>query len=132
MPAQSFRWTTPPQDFNFSGPEALRAFFFPRQTLQIQEAARILGIGREALYKRLWRGDTSLKICKRPGSGRQFILLDNLICYLFPSQENPLTDPPEKASSDYTNAAFQEKRKVGRPRGSKNKTKSPVKEGGAK
>ncbi|AKS23483.1 hypothetical protein ABH19_06580 [Leptospirillum sp. Group II 'CF-1'] len=132
MPAQAFRWTNPPQNFNFSGPEALRAYFFPRQAIQIQEAARVIGIGREALYKRKWRGDQSLKISKRPGSGRQFILLDDLIAYLFP-QENPLSPLSDNASSDCTNGVIPEKRKAGRPRGSKNKpkAKAPL-EGGAK
>ncbi len=123
MPAQAFRWTNPPQDFTFSGPEALRAYFFPRQTIQIQEAARIIGVGREALYKRQWRGDESLKIRKRPGNGRQFILLDDLISYLFPSSipENPelQTTSPE----NYTNGVAVEGKKRGRPRGSKNKPK---------
>ena len=53
MPRQAFRWTNPPENFRASGPEVLRAYFFPRQVLQIQEAARIIGISREALYKRL-------------------------------------------------------------------------------
>nr|EES53798.1 MAG: hypothetical protein UBAL3_48660011 [Leptospirillum ferrodiazotrophum] len=78
----AFRNTNPPNDSLSAGPEALRSFFFPRQVLQIQEAARILGLGREALYKRIWRGDHSLKIRKFPG-GRQYVLLEDLISYLF-------------------------------------------------
>lgn len=130
MPAQAFRWTNPPQDFTFSGPEALRAYFFPRQTIQIQEAARIIGVGREALYKRQWRGDESLKIRKRPGNGRQFILLDDLISYLFPfaTPENP--ELQATSFDDYTNGVV-ERKKRGRPRGSKNKPKAPFQEGGA-
>ena len=50
MPGQTFHHTNEPQDFSLSGPQALRSFFFPRQTVQIQEAARILGIGRERNY----------------------------------------------------------------------------------
>ena len=123
MPAQAFRWTNPPENFHFSGPEALRAFFFPRQTVQMQEAARVLGIGREALYKRQWKGGFALKISKRPG-GRQYVLLDDLIAYLFP-QENPPQTAPDNAQSDYTNGVISEKRKAGRPRGAKNKPKAP-------
>lgn len=128
MPAQAFRWTNPPEHFHFSGPEALRAYFFPRQAVQIQEAARILGKGREALYKRQWRGDNSLKISRRPG-GRQYILLDDLIAYLFPP-ENPLPTAPANAPSECTNGVIPQ-RKAGRPRGSKNKPKS-YPEGGAR
>ena len=130
MPAQAFRWTNSPENFNFSGPEALRAFFFPRQTLQMKEAARVLGIGREALYKRQWRGGGfALRISQRAG-GRQYVLLEDLIAYLFP-QENPLPTAPANAQSDYTNGVITEKRKPGRPRGAKNKAKAPG-EGGAK
>nr|EES52025.1 MAG: hypothetical protein UBAL3_94580001a [Leptospirillum ferrodiazotrophum] len=128
MPAQAFRWTNPPQNFNFSGPEALRAYFFPRQTVQIQEAARIIGVGREAIYKRQWRGNTALRLSRRPGSKRQFILLDDLISYLFPP-ENPLPASSDNAQSDCTNGVTT--KKPGRPRGSKNKPKS-YPEGGAR
>ena len=130
MPAQAFRWTNQPEHFHFSGPEALRAYFFPRQAIQIQEAARVIGKGREALYKRQWRGDNSLKISKPPGSGRQFILLDDLIAYLFPP-ENPLPTAPANATSECTNGVTA-KSKPGRPRGSKNKIKTPIQEGGAR
>lgn len=128
MSAQSFRWTNPPENFKFSGPEALRAFFFPRQTVQIQEAARIIGVGREAMYRR----DRGIQFKKRPGNGRQFILLDDLISYLFPSSqsENPEQDTsPEK---DCTNGVAEEKKKPGRPRGSKNKPSAPQKNGGVR
>ncbi len=130
MPAQAFRWTNPPQDFTFSGPEALRAYFFPRQTIQIQEAARILGVGREAIYKRQWRGDESLRIRKRPGNGRQFILLDDLIAYLFPSTTLESSELQATSSDNYTNGVEVEGKKRGRPRGAKNKHKAPLYEGG--
>lgn len=132
MPAQAFRWTNPPQDFTFSGPEALRAYFFPRQTIQIQEGARILGVGRENMYRADWAG-RGLKLQKRPG-GRQYILLDDLISYLFPSSipENP--ELQATSSGNYTNGVEVEGKKRGRPRGSKNKPKAPVpsQEGGTK
>ena len=123
MPKQAFRWTNSPQKFQHSGPEALRAFFFPRQILQIQEAARIIGICREALYKRQWRGQNSLKISKHPGTGRQFIILEDLISFLFPHETDEKTDLPEISSLNYTNGVIAEKKKRGRPRGSKNKVK---------
>lgn len=120
MPAQAFRWTNPPQDFHFSGPEALRAYFFPRQTIQIQEAARVLGVGRENMYRADWAA-RGLKFRKRP-SGRQFILLDDLISYLFPSHE--ITESSATSHENYTNGVDENKgKKRGRPRGSKNKPK---------
>jgi hypothetical protein len=132
MPARAFRNTNPPKNFHFSGPEALRAFFFPRQTVQIQEAAIIIGRGREALYKRQWHGDTSLKISKRPG-GRQFILLEDLISYLFQSSRTENPESSETSFENYTNGVIGWKKR-GRPHGSKNKPKLPVsgQEGGSR
>lgn len=103
MPSQSFRWTNPPENFHFSGPEALRAYFFPRQTVQIQEAARIIGVGREAMYRR----DRGIKFRKRPGSGRQFILLDDLISYLFPSSTSEGTETSTTSSENCPNVAIE-------------------------
>ena len=128
MPAQSFRWTNPPQDFSFSGPEALRAYFFPRQTVQIQEAARVLGVGRENMYRADWAG-RGLKFQKRPG-GRQYILLDDLISYLFPSSIPENLELQTTSPENYTNGVTEGKKR-GRPRGAKNKPKVPAQEGGS-
>jgi len=108
MPGQTFHHTNEPQDFSLSGPQALRSFFFPRQTVQIQEAARILGIGREAVYKRIWKGNDTLKISKT-GSGRQFILLEDLIFYLYPS-------PSPSVTSSLATSSSTPSREPGRPR----------------
>lgn len=128
MPAQAFRWTNPPENFHFSGPEALRAYFFPRQTVQIQEAARVIGVGREAMYRGSADG---LKFSRRP-SGRQFVLLDDLIAYLFPSSQPENPEPSTTSSENYTIGATE--KKPGRPRGSKNKPKvlAPAPKGGAR
>ncbi len=130
MPAQAFRWTNPPDNFHFSGPEALRAYFFPRQTLQIQEAARVLGVGRENMYRADW-ASRGLVFRRRP-SGRQFILLDDLISYLFPSETSDNSSPSTTSSENYTNGVVEGKKR-GRPRGSKNKPKilAPPQEGGS-
>ena len=122
MPKNAFRYTNPPNNFFVSGPEALRAYFFPRQVLQIQETARILGIRREALYKRLWRGDESLKIRKFP-SGRQYILLEDLISYLFDSETSKNKELESLSSANCTHSVLEERKKPGRPRGSKNKVR---------
>ena len=127
MPSQSFRWTNPPQNFQFSGPEALRAFFFPRQTIQIQEAARVLGIGREAMYRGSAAG---LKFSRRP-SGRQFVLLDDLISYLFRSHQPENPETTTTSSENFPIGAMEKKKKPGRPRGSKSKPPA-AQEGGAK
>lgn len=129
MPAQAFRWTNPPENFRFSGPEALRAYFFPRQTVQIQEAARIIGVGREAMYRR----DRGIPFRRRPGNGRQYILLEDLISYLFPHNQSENPEIPATSIENYTNGVIEEKKRR-RPRGSKNKPKTPVsgQEGGAR
>jgi len=93
---------------SLSGPQALRAHFFPRQTLQIQEAAKILGVARETLYRRSYRGTNGLKISGGNGS-RQYVLLEDLIAYLFPSSINN-TDAPSAPPQP------EPIRKVGRPR----------------
>ena len=130
MPAQAFRWTNPPQNFQFSGPEALRAYFFPRQTLQIQEAARVLGVGRENMYRADWAG-RGLVFRRRP-SGRQFILLDDLIAYLFPSETPDNSLHSTTSSKNCTIGVPKEKRR-GRPRGSKNKpVLAPAQKGDSK
>lgn len=119
MSKLAFRNTNPPNDSLTAGPEALRSFFFPRQVLQIQEAARILGIGREALYKRIWRGDHSLKIRKFPG-GRQYVLLDDLISYLFYSESPKSKELNSSQLPNCTIGVMEEKKRRGRPRGAKN------------
>jgi hypothetical protein len=124
MPSQSFRWTNPPKNFHFSGQEALRAYFFPRQTIQIQEAARIIGVGRERMY----RVDLGIPFRRRPG-GRQFILLDDLISFLFPSETSNNSETSDTSLDNCTNGVAEEKKR-GRPRGSKNKPKAPLFEGG--
>ena len=119
VPKQAFRWTNSPPNFQVSGQEALRAYFFPRQILQIQEAARIIGISREAIYKRQWRGDNSLVLRKFP-TGRQYVLLEDLISYLFHSEAphpNEIQDPPPGNCNGLSSGG----KKRGRPRGSKNK-----------
>ena len=115
---QMFRWTNQSPDFQLGGPEALRSYFFPRQVLQIQEAAMILGITREGLYKKLRCGHSSLRISKDPKTGRQFVKLEDLIEFLYPESYGNGPQPPLGSISASCFVLPEKKR--GRPRGSKN------------
>ena len=90
-----------------SGPDFLRAFFAPRQVLRLKEAAQCIGLSYSFFYRRIQAGTLSLKIRKNE-AGERFVLLDDLILYLFPASETDST-----TSSLPTNKS---KTKVGRPR----------------
>jgi hypothetical protein len=91
--------------FSLEGPAAVRAQFFPRQRITIIEAGKILGIG----YHQIWRlnkaGRLRLRI-RTCDADRSYILLDDLIQYLFSSAENTVSSHTKKT----------EKKKLGRPR----------------
>ena len=88
-----------------SGPDALRAFFFPRQILRLNEASTCLGMTYSHFFRRIQAGTLSLKIRKNE-VGERFVLLDDLISYIFPPSETDLaaSSPPSA------------KKKTGRPR----------------
>lgn len=83
-----------------SGPDALRAYFAPRQVLRLKEAALCLNLSYSHFFRRIQSGTIGLKIRKNE-VGERYVLLDDLIAYIFP--------PSEPASS-------LPKRKSGRPR----------------
>ena len=93
---------TPP---GLSGPDALRAYFAPRQVLRLKEAALILNLSYSHFFRRIQAGTLGLKIRKNE-VGERFVLLDDLILYLFPASG------PDSASS----APPPTKKKLGRPR----------------
>ena len=86
-----------------SGPDALRAYFFPRQVLRLNESAECLGMTYSHFFRRVQAGTLGLKIRKNE-VGERFVLLDDLIAYIFP--------PEESASSPLPSP----KAKIGRPR----------------
>lgn len=88
-----------------SGPDALRAFFAPRQVLRLKEAALCIGLTYPHFFRRLQAGTLDLKIRKNEVQER-FVLLDDLILYLFPDSgtDSASSSPPVK------------KRGPGRPR----------------
>lgn len=91
---------TPP---GLSGPDALRAYFAPRQVLRLKEAALCLNYSYSHFFRRIQSGTLDLKIRKNE-VGERFVLLDDLISYIYPpSEESPSSPLPAK-------------RKVGRPR----------------
>ena len=66
------------------GPSGLRKFYFPRQRLTLAEASRILGISYIQLY-RLERSGTAPIHVRDDGNGTlRYVLLEDLIAYLFP------------------------------------------------
>ena len=97
-----------------SGPEALRAYFAPRQVLQLKESAECLGLSYSHFYRRVQAGTLNLRIRKNE-IGERYVLLDDLIRYIFPPTEQDSSSPPPAR-----------KRGPGRPR----KPKSVISDGG--
>ena len=92
---------TPP---GLSGPDALRAYFFPRQVLRLNESAECLGMSYSHFYRRVQAGTLDLRIRKNE-VGERYVLLDDLISYIFPPSETDSSSPPSA-----------KKAKPGRPR----------------
>ena len=87
-----------------SGPDAFRAYFFPRQVLRLNETAQCLGLSYAHFFRRHQAGTLDLKIRKNE-IGERYVLLSDLISYLFPEEgSNSKPAPPTK------------KAKRGRPR----------------
>ena len=91
--------------------------FYPKHRLSISDACPVLGLSRDGLYKRIRTGTINLKI-RKDEFGRQWILLADLIAYLFP--EIAVTMPSGMTEPLPT----QGKRGRGRPPGSYNKPKA--------
>ena len=93
--------------------------FHPRHKLSIPDVSPVLGMSRDGLYKRIRTGKIGLKV-RRDELGKQWILLSDLIAYLFPeiSDSISMTAMPSEALFP-----SQEKRKRCRPPGSNNKPK---------
>ena len=89
-----------------SGPEALGAYFAPRQVLRLKEAALCLNLSYSHFYRRIQAGTLNLKIRKNE-VGERYVLLADLIDYLFPPNEG-------SQSSDFPMTIA--KAKPGRPR----------------
>ncbi len=104
--------------------------FQPKHKLSIQDVCPVLDLSRDGFYKRLRNGKLSLKI-RKDEYGKKFILLSDLIAYLFPEVFDSLTAFP---SGKTETLPTQGKRGRGRPPGAGNKPKagSPGQEGGEK
>ena len=72
---------TPP---GLSGPASLRTYFAPRQVLRLKEAALVLNLSYSHFFRRIQAGTLSLKIRKNE-VGERYVLLEDLILYLFPA-----------------------------------------------
>ena len=95
---------TPP---GLSGPDALRAYFAPRQVLRLKEAALVLNLSYSHFFRRIQAGTINLRIRKNE-VGERFVLLDDLILYLFPFTGTDSASPSPPSV----------KKKSGRPRNS--------------
>lgn len=88
-----------------TGPQSLREYFAPRQVLRLKEAAACIGMSYSHFFRRVQAGTLGLKIRKNEIDER-FVLLDDLILYLFPASgtDSASSSPPSS------------KKKPGRPR----------------
>jgi predicted DNA-binding transcriptional regulator AlpA len=75
-----------------SGPQALREFFDPRQVLRLKEAAQVLNLSYSHFFRRIQAGTLDLRIRKNE-IGERYVLLDDLITYIFPPTEESLSSP---------------------------------------
>ena len=78
-----------------SGPDALRAYFAPRQVLRLKEAALCLNLSYSHFFRRIQSGTLGLKIRKNE-VGERFVLLNDLIAYIFPPFETDSSPPSVK------------------------------------
>lgn len=78
-----------------SGPQALREYFNPRQVLRLNETSQVLGMSYPHFYRRVQAGTLGLRIRKNE-IGERFVLLDDLIAYLFPPEESTSSPTPPK------------------------------------
>ncbi len=78
----------------------IRKMFYPRQVLTIPDVAPLLGVSKQALYKRLQGGSFPLPV--RVEGKRHRILIDDLVRYLSGitlSPENERNEPVHKRSN---------------------------------
>ena len=78
-----------------SGPDFLRSHFGLRQRLRLCESAECLGMSYAHFYRRVQAGTLNLRIQKNE-VGERFVLLDDLILYLFPASgtDSAASSPP--------------------------------------
>ena len=73
-----------------SGPAALRAHFRTRQRLLLREAAEIVNLSYSRFFRRDREGTLGLRI-RTDAIGERYVLLDDLILYIFPPTDQPDT-----------------------------------------
>ena len=98
--------------------------FHPRHKLSIPDVCPVLGLSRDGLYKRIRTGTIGLRI-RKDELGKQWVLLSDLISYLFPETESMTAMPSGMPEITV------EKRKRGRPRKAVT-SNSDYQEGGAR
>lgn len=103
-----------------TGPELLFKQFLPKHRLNVSEISPVLGIGKDALWKRIREGKCDLRL-QKDEHGTIFITIQDLARYLYPDDMSFFPFPPAQVSPGR-----------GRPRGAKNKPKAPSQLGGAR
>jgi hypothetical protein len=95
-------------DFDLPGPALLRKTFHPRQRLTITELSQVIGLSRDRIYKRIRAGKFDLCV-RRNECGTPFVLLEDVIQYLYPSASLSPACHPDPVPAPV-------KRRPGRPR----------------
>ena len=83
---------------DLSGPSRIRAMFSPAHRVSLHQAGKPIGLSYSRLYRRVKEGTISLKV-QKDELGRMFISIEDLVSYLYPAKDAPLSsdDPPKKS-----------------------------------
>jgi hypothetical protein len=84
---------------DLSGPSRIRAMFSPAHRVSLHQAGKPIGLSYSRLYRRIKEGTINLKV-QKDELGRMFISIEDLISYLYPPKDAPLSNddptPPKK------------------------------------
>ncbi len=84
------------ETMELSGPARLRAQFFPRHKIGLSDVSRVLGLSVSRISRRRRIGTLNLRI-RQDECGKFFVLIDDLVNYLYPTNEPSLPmSPPVK------------------------------------
>lgn len=86
-PPQKSSPLTPPTPPGLSGVDFLRAYFAPRQRLRLKEAAGCIGLSFSQFFRREREGTLGLRI-RKDEIGERYVLLNDLVSYLFPDEDS--------------------------------------------
>ena len=85
---------------DLSGPSRIRAMFSPAHRVSLHQAGKPIGLSYSRLYRRVKEGTISLKV-QKDELGRMFISIEDLVSYLYPAKDAPLSsNDSEKKSKE--------------------------------